>query len=53
MSGQQRLVLVIAILSAFVSFLDTSVVNVALPAMVAELGGGLSLQQWIVNAYLI
>jgi len=52
-SGQKRLVLVIAILSAFVSFLDTSVVNVALPAMVAELGGGLAVQQWIVNAYLI
>jgi len=53
MSRQQRLVLVIAILSAFVSFLDTSVINVALPAMTAELGGGLAVQQWIVNAYLI
>jgi len=53
MSRQQRLVLVIAILSAFVSFLDTSVINVALPAMTAELGGGLAVQQWIVNTYLI
>ncbi len=53
MSSQQRLVLVIAILSAFVSFLDTSVINVALPAMTAELGGGLAVQQWIIDAYLI
>ena len=53
MSREQRLVLVIAILSAFVSFLDTSVINVALPAMTAELGGGLAVQQWIVDAYLI
>ncbi|WP_156481163.1 MFS transporter, partial [Kocuria varians] len=45
--------LVIAILASFVAFLDGSVTNVALPAMVAELGGGLGTQQWIVDAYLI
>ncbi len=53
MTRQQRLVLVIAILASFVAFLDGSVINVALPAMTAELGGGLSVQQWIVDAYLI
>lgn len=53
MTRQQRQILVIAILSSFVAFLDGSVTNVALPAMVSELGGGLGTQQWIVDAYLI
>lgn len=53
----QRRVLVVAILASFVSFLDGTVVNVALPAIAAELGGpgasGLALQQWVVDAYLV
>src|SRR5699024_248061 len=52
-SGQQRLVLWIAILASFVAFLDGTVVNVALPAIQAELGGGLVTQQWVVDGYLI
>lgn len=53
MSGQQQLTLIICILASFVAFLDGSVVNVALPAISRELGGGLALQQWVVDAYLI
>jgi EmrB/QacA subfamily drug resistance transporter len=53
MSSAQRRVLLVAILASFVAFLDGSVVNVALPAIVRDLGGGLSLQQWVVDAYLI
>ena len=49
----QRLVLIIAILASFVAFLDSSVINVALPAISEELGGGLTTQQWVVDAYLI
>jgi EmrB/QacA subfamily drug resistance transporter len=49
----QRLVLLVAILASFVAFLDGSVVNVALPAIARELGGGLALQQWVVDAYLV
>ncbi|WP_402469172.1 MFS transporter [Isoptericola aurantiacus] len=53
----QRRVLVVAILASFVSFLDGTVVNVALPAIAAELGGpgeaGLTLQQWVVDGYLV
>jgi EmrB/QacA subfamily drug resistance transporter len=52
-SRDQRLVLWIAILASFVSFLDGSVINVALPAIARELGGGLTTQQWAVDAYLI
>lgn len=48
-----RLALSVSILASFVAFLDGTVVNVALPAIVRELGGGLTLQQWVVDAYLI
>ncbi|WP_062069093.1 MFS transporter [Demequina sediminicola] len=53
MTTQPRLVLTIAVVASFVSFLDGTVVNVALPAIVDELGGGISTQQWTVDAYLI
>ncbi len=53
MTSRQRTVLTVAILASLVAFLDGSVVNVALPAIERELGGGLALQQWIVDAYLI
>ena len=53
MTSQQKLVLVIAVLASFVSFLDGSVVNVALPAISRELGGGLATQQWVVDAYAL
>ncbi|MGO1854532.1 MAG: MFS transporter, partial [Microbacteriaceae bacterium] len=46
-------ILWIAILASFVSFLDGTIVNVALPAIDRELGGGLSTQQWVVDGYLI
>lgn len=53
MSSTQRRVLVIAILASFVAFLDGAVINVALPAISRELGGGLPLQQWVVDGYLV
>ncbi len=43
----------IAITASFVAFLDSSVVNVALPSIVEEVGGGLTTQQWTVDAYLL
>ncbi|MFF7681369.1 MFS transporter [Microbacterium sp. NPDC007973] len=53
MTREQRTVLAVAVLASFVSFLDGTVVNVALPAIAADLGGGLSTQQWVVDAYLV
>lgn len=53
MSKQQRIVLVVSILASFITFLDGSVVNVALPALGEEFSGGLAVQQWVVDAYLI
>jgi EmrB/QacA subfamily drug resistance transporter len=46
-------VLVIAIIVSFVAFLDGAITNVALPAISDELGGGLVVQQWVVDAYLL
>ncbi|MET0897119.1 MAG: MFS transporter [Mycobacterium sp.] len=48
-----RALIVVAVLASFVAFLDGSVVNLALPAMSSELGGGLTLQQWVVDGYLL
>jgi EmrB/QacA subfamily drug resistance transporter len=53
MDRQLRLILSISILASFVAFLDGSVVNVALPSIIRHLGGGLVVQQWIVDAYLL
>jgi EmrB/QacA subfamily drug resistance transporter len=49
----QRRVLWVAILASFVAFLDGAIVNVALPAMTRDLGGGITTQQWVVDAYLL
>src|SRR3712207_2590039 len=40
-------------MGSFVALLDSTVVNVALPAIRDDLGGGLEGQQWVVNAYLL
>lgn len=53
MTSAQRVVLVVAVLGSFVAFLDGTVVNVALPAIARDLGGGLTTQQWAVDAYLV
>jgi EmrB/QacA subfamily drug resistance transporter len=53
MTRDQKLVITIAVLASFVTFLDGTVVNVALPSIEDELGGGITTQQWVVDAYLI
>jgi EmrB/QacA subfamily drug resistance transporter len=53
MTRRQRLTLLTAILGSAVVTIDSSVVNVALPAIERDLGGGLSAQQWVSNAYLL
>ena len=52
-SAEKRLVLVAAILGTTVVTVDSTVVNVALPAIADDLGGGLAGQQWTSNAYLV
>jgi EmrB/QacA subfamily drug resistance transporter len=50
---RKRLVLIACILGSAVVFIDSTVVNVALPAIERDLGGGLAGQQWTSNAYLV
>ncbi len=47
--ARKRLVLVAAILGTTVVTVDSTVVNVALPAIADDLGGGLAGQQWTVE----
>src|SRR5688572_13437069 len=49
----RTLTLVATILGSGIALLDATVVNVALPAIEDDLGGGLAGQQWVVNAYLL
>ena len=49
----KQLALLAAIMGSFVAGLDATAVNVALPAIRDDLGGGLAGQQWVSNAYLL
>jgi EmrB/QacA subfamily drug resistance transporter len=49
----KRIALVAAILGSGIVFLDSTIVNVALPAIRSSLHGGLAQQQWVVEAYLL
>jgi MFS family permease len=51
MERTKRLSLLAAIMGSFVVGLDATVVNVALPAVASDLGGGLAGQQWVANGY--
>lgn len=53
MARDQRLILAAAILGSAVVTIDATTVNVALPAIERDLGGGLPAQQWVSNAYLL
>ena len=53
MSRRQRLTLVAAILGSGIATIDGTIVNVALPSIERDLGGGLPAQQWVSNAYLL
>lgn len=49
----KRLILTATILGSSMAFIDTTVVNVALPVMQRELRAAVSDAQWIVDAYLL
>lgn len=52
-SRRGRAVLAATVLASGVAFLDSTVVNVALPAIGREFDSGLSILQWIVDGYLL
>jgi EmrB/QacA subfamily drug resistance transporter len=53
MTAEKRCALLAAILGSGIVFLDGTIVNVALPAIRQDLSGGLAVQQWVVEAYLL
>src|SRR3954471_8561175 len=50
---RKRFILAACILGSTVVTIDSSAINVALPAIADDLGGGLAGQQWTSNAYLV
>jgi EmrB/QacA subfamily drug resistance transporter len=52
-AATKRMVLVACILGTTVVTVDSTAINVALPAIAEDLGGGLAGQQWTANAYLL
>jgi EmrB/QacA subfamily drug resistance transporter len=52
-SARGRWVVVATILGSGMASLDATVVNIALPRIGADLGGGLTSLQWTVNAYTL
>src|SRR5271154_2033911 len=48
-----KVIVALACVAQFMVVLDTSIVNVALPAMRANLGLSIHGQQWVVDGYLI
>ena len=52
-AATKRMVLVACILGTTVVTVDATAINVALPAIAEDLGGGLAGQQWVANAYLL
>jgi EmrB/QacA subfamily drug resistance transporter len=46
-------VLLVAILASSISYIDESVVNVALPTIETDLGASVVVVQWLVNAYTL
>jgi EmrB/QacA subfamily drug resistance transporter len=52
-TARGRWVILAAILGSGIAFLDSTVVNVALPHISDDLGGGLSGLQWTLDSYLL
>src|SRR5262249_37585386 len=51
--ANKQLALVSAILASTIAAIDSTAVNVALPAIGRDLGGGFAAQQWVSNSYLL
>jgi EmrB/QacA subfamily drug resistance transporter len=52
-SAGARWLIAAAVLGSGIALLDGTVVNVALPAIGRDLGGGLTGQQWVLDGYLL
>lgn len=52
-SAPGRWLIVATALGSGLAFLDSTVVNVALPSIRRDLGGGLTVQEWVLDGYLL
>ena len=52
-SAKGRWLVAATALGSGIAFLDSTVVNIALPSIRRDLGGGLTAQQWVVDGYLL
>jgi EmrB/QacA subfamily drug resistance transporter len=52
-NNQRWIILAVVLIGPFMSTLDSSIVNVALPVMAQQLGVGMGAIQWVVTSYLI
>lgn len=52
-SAAGRWLIVATVLGSGMAFLDGTVVNIALPTISRDLGGGLVVQQWVLDGYLL
>jgi Na+-translocating ferredoxin:NAD+ oxidoreductase RnfE subunit len=50
---ERRWVLVATVLASVISYIDESVVNIALPAIAKDLAVQVSAIQWVINAYTL
>ncbi len=52
-ASRKKWVLAVTVLASTMAFIDGSVVNVALPAIEADLGASVAVIQWLINAYTL
>lgn len=52
-SARGRWLIAATVLGSGIAFLDGTVINVALPTIGREIGGGLAIQQWVLDGYLL
>jgi EmrB/QacA subfamily drug resistance transporter len=52
-SARGRWIIAATVLGSGVAFIDSTVVNVALPRIGRDLGGGMTTQQWVLDGYML
>src|ERR1700744_4713512 len=53
MSRESKLIVFVAVLASLLEIIDTSIVNVAIPSMMGNLGATIEDISWVVTGYII
>src|ERR1700676_2058346 len=53
MSTESKLIVFVAVMASLLEIIDTSIVNVAIPTMMGNLGTTLETISWVVTGYII